>query len=260
MRVRRRRHNRPVRRAAGMVLDVQTERLAKMSYLQSAGNAHVVFGIGVNQVAAAAKSEGRLGLKSPNVLADQERRIEPLAQPLVPFDCASGVAIGIFVPEEAGLVASSADRQRITPCPQLRSRIEHQRPSVANGFANAEHGRDLAVDIAVVPAVDLEASETALPASDGIVGKSSRRIKAARLLLTVIGAGVNRQLGPESAEEPRDRDIAPFASEVPKRDIERTMAHMVVGANLSAEILPNLLACVGIAPNKMRGEHRGLSE
>jgi hypothetical protein len=105
MRVWRRRHNRAVRRAAGVVLHVDPERLAKMSDFQSSGDAHVVFGIGVHQVAAAAENEGSLRLKSPHVLADQEQRLESLAQPLVHFDGASVVAIRIFVPEKASLVA-----------------------------------------------------------------------------------------------------------------------------------------------------------
>jgi hypothetical protein len=35
---------------------------------------------------------------------------------------------------------------------------------------------------------------------------------------------------------------------------------MIVSADFAAEVLPDLLAGVGIAPNEMRREHRGLTE
>ena len=59
-----------------MVLHVDAERLAKMSDLQSAGDAHVVFRIGVHQITAAAEDECSLRLKATHMFADQERRIE----------------------------------------------------------------------------------------------------------------------------------------------------------------------------------------
>src|ERR1700729_535176 len=111
-----------------------------------------------------------------------------------------------------------------------------------------------------MPAMDLEAGKAALLARHGIIGKSLRRIKAAGLILAVIGAGINWQPRPKAAEQPRNRDIAPFAREVPERNVQRTVAHVVVGADLATEVLPDLLAGVGIAPNEMRREHRGLTE
>src|SRR6202161_2869964 len=111
-----------------------------------------------------------------------------------------------------------------------------------------------------MPAMDLEAGDPALLARYGIVGKSLRRIKAAGFILAMIGAGVDWQPRPKAAEQPRNRDVAPFASKVPERNVQRAVAHMVVGADLTAEILPDLLAGVGIAPNEMRREHRSLAE
>src|SRR5260370_3398840 len=63
-------HHGSIRRAAGVVLHVYTEPLAKMSDLQIARNPHIVFGVGVYQIAAAAEDEGSLPLESAHMFAD----------------------------------------------------------------------------------------------------------------------------------------------------------------------------------------------
>lgn len=55
--------------------------------------------------AAPAENKGRLCFQPAHMFADQERRIEPLAQPPVPFQGAASVAIRVLAPEEVCLVA-----------------------------------------------------------------------------------------------------------------------------------------------------------
>ena len=109
-----------------------------------------------------------------------------------------------------------------------------------------------------MPAVDLEARVAELFAGFGEVGERLRAVQAARLVLAVIGAGVGRQAGTKTAQQTRDRRAVLLAGEVPQRDVERAMAHVVVGAQLALEIVVDLLAALGIAAEQMRGEHDAL--
>ena len=72
-----------------MVLDVEPERLGECGDLHRAGDAHVVLGIGMDDVAAAGQDERRLGFDAAYMLADEQRRLQPLAQALVAFDRAA---------------------------------------------------------------------------------------------------------------------------------------------------------------------------
>ena len=97
-----------------------------------------------------------------------------------------------------------------------------------------------------------------LLAGFGEVGERLRAVQAARLVLAVVGAGVGRQARAEAAEQPRDRRAVLLAGEVPERDVERAVAHVVVGAQLALQVVVDLLAALGVAAEQMRGEHDAL--
>ena len=80
------------------------------------------------------------------------------------------------------------------------------------------------------------------------------------LILPVVGAGVGGQARAEGAEQYRNRCAQASCLEVPQGDVDRAMAHMIVSADIAPQILPDLLAGVGIAADEMRCEHRGLGE
>jgi len=97
-----------VRRAAGVELDVYAEGLGEVGDLHGAGDAQVVLRVGAEHVGAANDQEVSLGLEAAQVLGLQDRRPQPLAQPPVRLGRDPGVAVGILVPEAAGLVAGPA--------------------------------------------------------------------------------------------------------------------------------------------------------
>lgn len=76
----------------------------------------------------------------------------------------------------------------------------------------------------------------------------------------MIGARIGRQARPERAEHRGDRSAEPPSVKIPKRDIDRTVAHVIVGPHLAAEVLPDLLAGGRIAADEMRREHRRLAK
>ena len=106
--------------------------------------------------------------------------------------------------------------------------------------------------------MDLEAGVADLPAVLREVGEGRRAVEAARLVLAVVGAGVGRQAGAEAAEQLRDRGAVLLAGEVPERDVERAVAHVVVGAQLALQVVVDLLAGSRVAAEQMRGEHEAL--
>jgi hypothetical protein len=75
-----------------------------MRNLDRTCDAHVIFGVRVDDVSTAGDQEGRLGLQPAHVLADQQRGSEALSQTLVPLDGTAGVTVGVFVPEVPGLI------------------------------------------------------------------------------------------------------------------------------------------------------------
>ena len=146
-------------RPAGVELDVQPERLAEVGDLHRAGDAHVVFGVGVDHVAAAGEQEARLLLQPADMLADQQRRLQLLAQPLVAVGRDAAVAVGVLVPEIAGLVAGAADIERVHPGAQLAGRVDHQGQPSPTASRTPSTLRASRARVAVVPAMDLEAGE-----------------------------------------------------------------------------------------------------
>ena len=101
--------------------------------------------------------------------------------------------------------------------------------------------------VAVMPAVDLEARKPLFLASLGVVGES---LAATRARPAPPGRGRNwhrSAAGCGSRREAAPRKPAGACPRVPQRNVERTVPHVVVGADLSREILPDLLARVGVA-------------
>jgi hypothetical protein len=125
--------------------------------LHAAGDAEVVLGVGVDHVAAAGDDEAAFLLEAADVLGDEQRGLELLAQALMAEGGDGGVAIRVLVPEEARLVAGAADVEGVHECAELAGRVEHQRQLGADAGAHGLDVRRLAPAVAVVPAVDLEA-------------------------------------------------------------------------------------------------------
>jgi len=124
-----------------------------------------------DEVAAAGDDERRLGLDTAHMLTDQQRRLQPFAEPLVTFYGAAGVTIGVLVPEEPRIVARTAHLERDQPRAQFGSRIVHEREVIADRLAYGQERCDFALRLAVVPAVNLEAREAPRLALDGVVGE-----------------------------------------------------------------------------------------
>lgn len=76
----------------------------------------------------------------------------------------------------------------------------------------------------------------------------------------MVSAGVGGQVGAESAEERRDRGVVFFSDEIPEGIVERAVAHVVVGAQFTFEVVVDLLAMIGVAANEHWGEHGSLGE
>ena len=63
---------------------------------------------------------------------------------------------------------------------------------------------------------------------------------------------------PAPAEQARYRHAEILAGEVPERDVERAVAHVVVGAQLALQVVVDLLAAFRVAAEQVRGEHDAL--
>ena len=124
------------------------------------------------------------------------------------------------------------------------------------GLAHASNHRSLPPLVAVVPAVDLEAREAALAALDGVVGERLHPNRG-RPGSSCPG-GSRHRWGASSvgAEHTSRRHAVLLADEVPQaRCRGAPWAHAVVGADLALEVVVDELAVLGIAPEKMGGEH-----
>ena len=214
----------------------------------------------MDHVAAAGDHEAALLLQPAHMLADQERRLQLLAQALVAERRDRGIAIRVLVPEVARLVAGPADMERVHERAQLAGGIDHQRHVVADFSAHAQQVFGFAPGVAVVPAVDLEAAVAELLAVLGEIGERRRAVEAAAALLAMVGAGIGRQALAKAAEQGCDRGAVLLAGEVPKRDVERPVAHVVVGAQLALQVVVDLLAGLRVAADQVRRQHDRLGE
>ena len=140
----------------------------------------VVVGVGANVVGAVGDDVIDVQLVAADVLADQDRRLDDLAQLAVPERRDAAVLVRVFEPEEAGLVAGQPDLQRLAPGVVLAGRVDHQVHLVADRLAGRQHGGDLALDRAIAPAVDLEGRVAHLAALDRELGERLGRGRGRR--------------------------------------------------------------------------------
>src|SRR5205823_1253109 len=94
-------------------------------------------------------------LVAANVLADQDRRADELAQLAVAEGGDPAILVGVLGPELARLVAGPPDAEGIGPGVVLAGRVEHQIHVIADGLPRFQDRGHLAGDWAAVPAVDL---------------------------------------------------------------------------------------------------------
>ena len=123
----------------------------------------------------------------------RDRRLEHLAQLAVCVRGDAAVLERVLVPEEVGLVAGPADRQRLAEVLDLARRIDHQCHVRADRLTNGEHVFDLAPDVLCgqTPSVDLERGVAHLLALDRELGKLLGGGKTA-VFVAVQGRGIGR--------------------------------------------------------------------
>ena len=138
-------------------------------------------------------------LVSANVLADQDRRLDNLAQFAMAEGRRAAVLIRILEPQVPGLITRPADLERVRPGVVFTGRVEHQVHAGADSASGRQHRGDLALDGAIAPPVDLECRITHVAATHGELGKRFRRAEPI-IVVAVVGAGVRGQGAPETAK------------------------------------------------------------
>jgi hypothetical protein len=113
--------------------------------------------------------------------------------------------------------------------------------------------------VAFVPAVDLERAVAHLVAALSEIGE---RFLAGQptAAVAVIGAGVGGQALAITAEQLRHRAIQLLAREIPKRDVERPVSHMIELARLTFQVVVDELALLSLAAQQIGCEHERLPE
>ena len=142
----------------------------------------------------------------------------------------------------------------------MAGRIDHQVHVVADALTGQQDGACFAFCVAIVPAVDLKAAKALLFAGQGIIGHCFRTIHPARLFLRVIGAGIGREPFAISAQHAGDRHVMFFAGEIPQRNVQHAVAHMVISADLALQVVVDLDARFGVAAQQVGGQHLHLPQ
>src|SRR5215469_16980125 len=111
-----------------------------------------------------------------------------------------------------------------------------------------------------MPTMDLEAAKSALARGDSIVPEGLDSVEASRLVLAMMGARIGWQPVFVSAQHGADRNPVFPADEIPQRNVQWSMTHVVIGPRLALEIVINSLPVFGVSAKQGRGEHHGLAE
>jgi len=241
-------------------LDVEPGGLGDMHDLHCPGNAEIVLGVHVDHVAPAPDQELGLLLDAADVLAHQHRRLQALPQPAMAGDRDPAVAVGILVPKAPDLIAHASHRQGVHPRAELAGRIEHERHVIADPCPYLPEALRFTRDVAVVPAVNLEAVEPAFLAGGSVVGKCGRRVETAGRGLPVIGARISGQPLAKRAQHRRHRHAVLPPGQIPEGNVERALSHVVIGAQFALHIVVQGFAMGGIAPDQHRRQHLRLPQ
>ena len=210
----------PLRRTGRVQFHVQAIGFGEVSGLERAGDALVVFGVGAQEVGRPLLHPRHLGLERADMLGQQQRRPQPLAEAPVRGRRGAHVLERVLVPEAARLVAGEAEMERIGEGAERAGRIDHQRHVGPDRVAHGQQVRRLLARIALAPAMDLEAPEALRPAGERELGKGLLRGQHA-IPVGMHRAGIGRQPVAIPAQHARDRLADRLAGEVPQADIDR---------------------------------------
>lgn len=237
-----------------MQRDIEAERLGQRGGLHHAGDAEVVFGIGAQEVGGHLGQPGRIRLEPADMLGQQKRRADPLAQQPVHMRGLPAIGHGVFEPVEVVLVAGPAHPQGIGEGVDVACRIGHQRHPAADRAGHRRDGADLGLGVALGPAVHLVAAIAHLEALHGEIGIGLGRVEPA-VAVARDGAGIGRKLPAVAAQKGRDGQADLLSVEVPQADVDRRIpgARKVPVAALAA--LVEAFAGVAVLPGQ-RGQQR----
>jgi hypothetical protein len=84
-----------------------------------------MWAIGTEKIGSFGDEEIGLGFDASDVFGLQQGRANHLAQLFVGVGGNTGVAEGVFIPEEVGFIAGAADVKRVGEGAQLAGGIEH---------------------------------------------------------------------------------------------------------------------------------------
>ena len=242
-----------------MNLAIDAQRLGQVRDLHRPGDAHVVFGVRTQEIRTARDHEIRFRLDAPDMLGLKDRRRDLLPQDTMRVRTCAGIPERILVPHVPRLVAGPAHIDRVRKGAQLASTVQHQVHSVACGLPHMKHVLRLLTPVALVPAVDLERAVAHLPALHREVAKRLLAIQTA-ISVAMIGRGIGRQALPIPPKHLGNRSSVFLARQVPKRDVDRSVTHVVVLSQLALHVVVKTLARLGIPPDQTRRQHQRLAQ
>ena len=240
-----------------MDLHVQSEALGRVRDLHQPGDAAVVIRIRAHEIGAIGNDVVHVQLVTTDVLADEDRGLDHLAQ-LAVSECGDAtIFIRILEPHVACLVTRQADLQRVGPGVVLARGIQHEVHAVADSAASGEHGFGLALNRPVAPTVDLEGGIAHVSALPREFGERLGCTQSA-VVVAVIRAGVCGQARSKAAQELPHGCVVQLARDVPQRDVYRADAHPVVFAKGTLQVVVDALAFERIFAEQVLREHADL--
>ena len=152
------RHAVAMRRAGRVQFDIEAERFGKARDLHGARDADVEIRVCADEIGAVGEDERRVRFQPAHMLAEQQRRLDHLAQAAMRVRREAAIAVGILVPEKAGVIAGAADLEGVGEGPEMAGRVVHEGHAVADALAEQAHGLRVALRAAIRPAMHLEAT------------------------------------------------------------------------------------------------------
>ena len=155
--------------AGAVEFDVEAETLGGVGELHGCGDAHVLH-IASDEVGRAVDHEVDAGLEAADVLGEEQRGDEQLAELAVGELRYASVGQRVLVPEVGGLVAGAPDLDRVSEGAEGIVGVGHEVDVRSDAVAEHEDRPGLAFRLAVLPAVDLEGGVAEFLALLGEVG------------------------------------------------------------------------------------------
>lgn len=104
--------------------------------------------------------------------------------------------------------------------------------------------------------------ESAISEVVALLGEGDERLLGveAAVAVGVIGGGIGLETLAIATEELRHRGTELLAGEIPERDVERPMAHVVELTDLTLEVVVDGFSFVGVPADEARGQHQRLRQ